>query len=445
MSRTFRAIPGLAMGLGILLALVAPAHARAAASALDEQIIADAYVYLIGRALVVRQEHLDIAAQGGYNVAFHNRLGAADFVNPNLGVANTEAWIAVDDATPVLLEIPKIEGRYYTAQIMDEWGETLTNIHERNYPLQPYGKFAFVAPGSRAAIPDDAVRIELRSQKAKMLARVELQNDRDGAVALQRQIRVTPLGEPKFPPAVQIPAFDHAQLVGVELFDATEDLLKSAPDVSPIAAQLQAQVRAVALAAKDPVQRAAIDQTLRHQVIPRFMRYATQEGGQVRNNWLGTAMILGNYGEEFWTRSGTNLIGIWANNSHEVIYFIGMRDADGRPLDGSNTYELHFPKDALPQDVVNAFWSIHLVGVPDFMPVPNRLDRFMLSTHSNVETNDDGSLTLVLGPEPVAGVPEANWLPTAPGKLFSLNWRTYVPKEIVRQGNWFPPVVTQRD
>jgi hypothetical protein len=445
MSKKLRAIRGLALSLVLLLPLVAPSHAHAASPALDEEIIADAYVYLIGRALVVRQEHLDIAAQGGYNVAFHNRLGAADFVNPNLGVANTEAWIAVDDATPVLLEIPKIEGRYYTAQIMDEWGETLTNIHERNYPLQPYGKFAFVAPGSRVAIPDDAVRIELRSQKAKMLARVELQNDRDGAVALQRQIRVTALGEPKFPPAVQIPSFDHAQLVGVELFDATEDLLKSAPDVSPIAAQLQAQVRAVALAAKDPAQRAAIDKTLRDQVIPRFVRYATQEGGQVRNNWLGTAMILGNYGENFWIRSGANLIGIWANNSHEVIYFIATRDEAGRPLNGSNTYVLHFPKDALPQDVVNAFWSVHLVGVPDFMPVPNRLDRFMLSTYSNLEKNDDGSLTLVLGPEPVAGVPEANWLPTASGKLFSLNWRTYVPKEIVRQGNWFPPAVAKRD
>lgn len=68
----------------------------------------------------MRQEHLDIAAQGGYNVAFHNRLGSADFVNPNLGVANTEAWIAVDDDTPVVLEIPKVEGRYYTAQILDE-------------------------------------------------------------------------------------------------------------------------------------------------------------------------------------------------------------------------------------------------------------------------------------------------------------------------------------
>ncbi len=432
------------IGLCLLVSPVVPIHARAASPAPDEEIIADAYVYLIGRALVVRQEHLDVAAQGGYNVAFHNRLGSADFVNPNLSVANTEAWIAVDDETPVLLEIPKIVGRYYTAQILDEWGETLSNIHERNYPLQPYGKFAFVAPGSRAAIPEDAVRIELRSQKAKMLARVELQNDRDGAVALQRQIRVTPLGKPQFPPGVKIPMFDNAQLIGVELFDATEDLLKSAPDVSPIAAQLQAQVRAVALAVKDPTRRAAIDKTLRDQVIPRFNRFAKQEAGLVRNNWFGT-MVIGNYGEEFWIRSTANLIGIWANNTHEVIYFVTTRDAAGRPLDGSHTYELHFPKEALPQDVVNAFWSVHLVGVPDFFPVPNPLDRFVLSTYSNVKKNHDGSLTLVLGPKSVPGVPESNWLPTADGRAFSLTWRTYIPKEIVKQGNWFPPAVSLRD
>ena len=218
MTTRSRAIPGLAISLALALLPAWQTTATATEPALDEPIIADAYVYLIGRALVVRQEHLDVASQGGYNVAFHNPLGSASFVNPNLSVANTEAWIAVDDDTPVLLEIPKIEGRYYTAQILDEWGETLTNIHERNYPLQPYGKFAFVAPGSRVAIPDDAVRIELRSYKAKMLARVELQNDREGAVALQRQIRITPLGNPQFPPALAIPSFEMPALIGVELF-----------------------------------------------------------------------------------------------------------------------------------------------------------------------------------------------------------------------------------
>jgi hypothetical protein len=37
-------------------------------------------------------------------------------------------------------------------------------------------------------------------------------------------------------------------------------------------------------------------------VIPRFNRLATQEGGLIRNNWLGT-MVIGNHGEDCWIRS----------------------------------------------------------------------------------------------------------------------------------------------
>ncbi len=65
---------------------------------------------------------------------------------------------------------------------------TFAELSDTGGLLQPYGKFAFVAPGSRVAIPEDAVRIELRSHKAKMLARVELQNDRDGAATSRTRV-----------------------------------------------------------------------------------------------------------------------------------------------------------------------------------------------------------------------------------------------------------------
>ena len=126
------------------------------------QTLYDAYVYLLGRALVIRQEQTDMREEGvDYNVIKYNPLGSADLVNPNLDVAYLEAWIAVDDTTAVVLEVPKIEGRYYTAQVCNEWGEVITNINERNYFLRPHGKFAFVSPRSQAKIPPDAVRIEL--------------------------------------------------------------------------------------------------------------------------------------------------------------------------------------------------------------------------------------------------------------------------------------------
>ena len=140
---------------------------------LSEQEIVDAYVYVFARYLVIRQEHIDMAEEGvDYNVIKYNELGKAEFVNPNLDVAYLEAWFAVDEQTPVILEIPKIEGRYYTAQIMDEWAEIITNINERNYPEHPYGRYALCLKDSTPDIPEGALRVDLPSKKAKMMMKV---------------------------------------------------------------------------------------------------------------------------------------------------------------------------------------------------------------------------------------------------------------------------------
>ena len=76
------------------------------------QKVVDSYVYLLGRYLVLRQEHIDLDEDGvDYNVVKYNPVGSADFVNPNLDVAYLEAWIAVDQDTPAILTVPEISGR----------------------------------------------------------------------------------------------------------------------------------------------------------------------------------------------------------------------------------------------------------------------------------------------------------------------------------------------
>ena len=74
--------------------------------------------------------------------------------------------------------------------------------------------------------------------------------------------------------------------------------------------------------------------------------------------------------------------------------------------------------------------------------VPNPLNRFNLNSHSPLKSETDGSLKIAMGPKPVAGVAESNWLPSPEGKPFSLTFRTYVPKEVVKRGEWSPPAVT---
>lgn len=410
-------------------------------TSLDKQTIADAYVYLLGRAIVIRQEHTDLKESGiGYNIIKYNPAGSADFVNPNLDVAYLEAWIAVDDQTPAVLHVPEVKNRYYTAQILDEWGEVITNINERNYPSHPHGNFALVAPGSAARIPDNAVRIELHSRKAKLLGRVELKDDPAGAVALQKQFTLTPLGKPVIQPAVPLALFGNKELIGAELFDNVEEILRSAHDVSPVAAQIQAKVSDVARLAKDAGQRKELDQLLKEQVIPEFLKFAVTKSAVFQNNWLGT-LGTGNYGSNYWLRTAANLVGLWANSNDEVIYFVGTQDADGQPLNGANDYVLEFSAKDQPEAVVNAYWSVILVDVPDYRVVPNPLNRFNFNSHSGLKNEADGSLKILFAKKSNGSAPESNWLPAPDGKAFSLTLRTYVPKDIVKRGEWFPPAV----
>jgi hypothetical protein len=379
----------LTFAFALLLGVSAVTPARAAAP--DPQTIADAYVYLLGRMLVIRQEHTDLKEKGiDYNIIKYNPLGSADFVNPNLDVAYLEAWIAVDEQTPVILEIPKITDRYYTAQILDEWGEVIVNINERTFPSKPYGKFALVAPGSTAKIPADASRIELHSKKAKLLARVELKTDPDGAMALQKQFKLASTGKPRITPAATIPEFDNKSLIGADIFDHVDTVLFSALDVSPIAAEMQQKVRFVADYTKSSGDaRAAVDKQLRDRAIPAFQQYALTKSAAYHNNWLGGVVpgggIVGNFGGDYRLRTAANLLGIWANVPSEAQYFVASLDIGGKPLNGSNSYVIHFQAAQLPQSVVNSYWSIILVSVPDYRVVPNPRNRFNFNTYSPPE------------------------------------------------------------
>ncbi len=408
----------------------------------DEQTVKDAYIYLLGRALTIRQEHMDRGGQGfSYNAIKYNPLGSADFVNPNFDVAYLEAWVAVDENTPAILEVPEVRGRYYTAQILDEWGEVVANINERIFPSKPFGKFALLKPGSHADIPADASPIYLHSSKAKLLGRVERKGDDEGAVRLQKQFKLSSAGTPRIADPPAIPTFNNETLIGVEIFDDLDGKLSSALDVSPNAASMQQKARAVAAyAGSSPDARAAIDAQIK-KIVPDFRVYAVTQSAPTREHWTG-GMSAGNYGANFWLRTSVNYAGIWANSIDEVTYFVASSDSEGQPLNGSNSYVIHFPAENLPDKVVGAYWSVILVSVPDYRVVPNSLNRFNFNNHSPLQKEADGSLKIGLGAKQTEGVPESNWLPAPEGKPFSLTFRTYVPKDIVRRGQWQPAAVT---
>src|ERR1700709_1685105 len=110
--------------LTLFLATAMAADAQAQPARIADQDISDAYVYLLGRLLVTRQQQLDFQEGFKWNEIVHRKPGAVDWPNPNLDVAYSEAWVAVDESSCRIVSVPKVEGRYYTVHFLNGWGET---------------------------------------------------------------------------------------------------------------------------------------------------------------------------------------------------------------------------------------------------------------------------------------------------------------------------------
>lgn len=404
----------------------------------SDEDIAAAYTYLYGRYLVIQQENHDINVEKvGYNKIKYNPLGSAQFVNPNLDVAYLEAWIAVDKEHAVILNIPKVEGRYYTVQLLDGWGEVITNINERNYPKTPYGKFALVLKGTNPVIPANAVKIELPSEKVKMLARVELKGTPAVAKKLQEQFTFEVPSGIKIAPPLTIPDFTPAKPIGSEIFDKVKEVIDSYPDVMPKAKEYQAKAITVGeFYKKDDITKGHTEDIVKTKAIPGFLAgakgFGTQKGG-----W-SVSYVAGKFGDDIMARDIINYGGLWANEVKEAIYFVGLTDSNKQLLSGDKVYEIKFPKEALPDTMVNAFWSVTLYSVPDYRVVDNKLKRYNLNNISGLKKNADGSMSIWLGSSLPKNAPQENWLPTPAGKGFALTMRMYVSKKPVLDGTWFP-------
>lgn len=410
---------------------------------LGDKDIIDAYHYLLGRLLVLRQEHLDLRENLKWNQIVHREPGAVAWANPNLDVAYSEAWVAVDKTSCTIVEVPVIKKRYYTVQVLNGWGETVANINERNFPQRQSGLFALCLKGAEVRLPAATQRIDLSGRKARILARVELGSDPAEAQRLQKQIKLHATGTPKIEPPVEITLFESNQLPRIEAFNRADAVLASEADVNPGMEPLQAKVRAISKAAREVEELKRIDEVIFKQAIPQFMA-ALHKLGTSRNGWNRPARI-GNYGSDYLTRSLVNYAGIWANNNKEVVYYKTNSDGKGKPLDGARAYSLTFPKSQLPAGLARYFWSVIAVDSGKFQVIENPYKRYLLNNQTKLDLNKDGSVTLVFAAKLPAGVPESNWLPTPPGQNYNLTFRFYGPSERVVSGGYFPPPLVPKN
>src|SRR5512144_1929336 len=266
------------------IAAAGPTCAQPAARLADRDIV-EAYEYILGRLLVLRQENLDFKEGFKWNEIIHRAPGGVDWANPNLDVLYSEAWIGLDEKSCTLVEIPEIKGRYYTVQALNGWGETTANINERNFPKHPFGKFAFCLKKTAAVLPKGTQRVNLPNPKSRILMRIELGAHPENAIALQKKVTMKATGKPVIEEAVVKPSFANSALPGVEAFDKTAEIFASEADINPGMIDVREKATAIAKAAADRAQRARLDEVIRKQAIPAFHGEILKMG-KAENGWM---------------------------------------------------------------------------------------------------------------------------------------------------------------
>src|SRR5579871_279016 len=94
-------------------------------------------------------------------------------------------------------------------------------------------------------------------------------------------------------------------------------------------------------------------------------------------------------------------------------YFAAYHDKNGRAFDGGKTYRLRVP----PNPPAKLFWSITLYDVETRCLIQNPQQRADRSGRDRLAANPDGSIDLVMAPDPPRGR-EENWIPTRAGRAW---------------------------
>jgi hypothetical protein len=381
----------------------------------------------------------------------------ADFkgvVRSNFDTLYSIAWLDLTKE-PLIISAPDTNGRYYLLPMLDMWTDVFASPGSRTTGTTA-GNYLVTPPGWTGMVPDGLIRLPAPTPYVWIIGRTKTDGpaDYDAVHKIQAGYKVTPLSrwgkapeavtvqidpsvDMKTPPKIQVDTMPAAKYFGY----AAELLKLHPPHITdqPIIAQMK-QIgiepgKSFDFDKLDPAVKKALEGVPADA--QQLMTWKVATLARVVNGWSMNTDTMGVYGNYYLKRAMVSQIGLGANLPEDAIYPLNLSDGNGKPLDGANSYAIHFNKGGTPP--VDAFWSITLYDAEGFQ-VGNVLNRFTVSSWMPFLTNADGSLDLYFQNESPGKDKEANWLP-APKGAFNLTMRIYSPQSDALTGKWSPPAV----
>lgn len=460
MSKIFRTTAALCMALWMPFAAtgqdVTPEEAR--------EIAKEAYVYGFPMVDAYRIEYgyfVDTKSpeyKGPVNTLQNEPrvFTAADTTvqTPNSDTPYSFIWMDLR-AEPMVLTVPPIEkDRYFSIQLVDGYTFNFDYIGSRTTGNDG-GTFMVAGPGWKGETPAGITKV-FTSETEFVLALYRTQlfdpADLENVKKIQDQYKAQPLsaflGTAAPAPA---PAVDFIQALtpaeeksSAQFFNVLNFLLQFDP-VNPEEVELMAKFakigvgggKVIDLATLSPDMKAALE----GGIADAWAEFATFKTDQIDTGKVTSGQVFGTRADlknNYLYRMAAAVLGILGNTEAEAMYPIYNLGSDGKPLDGSKKYTMHFAKGDLPP--VNAFWSLTMYEMPQSLLVANPINRYLLNSPMlpQFKTDADGGITFYIQNESPGADKEANWLP-APAGPFSVVMRLYWPKEAAIDGSWKRP------
>jgi hypothetical protein len=445
----------------------AGAEKQAQAPSDAEQLAVDAYVFGYPIVLMdqMRRVMTNVATAGETRAPmgqFANMPNYADpsyrdVMTPSANTFYSVAWIDLR-REPYVLSLPDERERYYMMPMLSAWMDVFDSPGARTARTRPR-RYVIAGPNWKGlADTTNATFVRAPTNLVWIVGRTfarDTPEDMQAARELQRQYALVPLsarGLPYTPPPGRVdPSIDMKTpirdqvnaLDAATFFTRLAMLMKDnppAPEDSVIVTQM-ATIGIVPGQPFDPTKLGA-DAAAILEVVPRIgieRIMDVEKKLPIVDGWT-YSMNLGAYDGQYDFRTYTEVVGLGATLSKDVVSAMTGTDVTEHPLDGSRRYVLHFAKGQQPP--VKAFWSVTMYDSNHFF-APNPIHRYEISPkHSPVTFNADGSLDVYIQHEPIVGVMERNWLPSPTGHFY-LVMRMHTPTDTVIGGGWKPPGVVE--
>lgn len=343
---------------------------------------------------------------------------------------------------PIVVSLPNVFDRYWSAQVADAYLENLPYIGTRASGGKG-GNYLFVGPDWQGDVPSDLILRRMPTNSGVIALRYgvvkEIPDDVNNVLAIQKKVSTTSLsnwGKPggmgKVKPIEMTRKIYEGELA---FFEQMADLLTENPPRKATRDSV-GMFQTIGIELGKPFHGERLDPAIKKGLVRALADVKDIMTWKVK--FRGTAyetrwnnLHPGQYGFHFINRAEGALEGLLVHDKQEGMYFSTYEDGNGNLLDGSQQYVLHFEKEEIPKLQNKGFWSLTMYGT-NFQLVNNEIDRYSIGDRTpGLKYNADGSLTIYIQNQAPQGH-ESNWLPSPAEGLFRINYRIYMPDDDVQ-------------